>query len=98
MARGYWIARIDVADPQAYQEYVQHNAAAFEKFGAKFIVRGGQFENPEGSSRQRNVVLEFDSYDSAVACYNSDEYRTALKFRTGENVSTGDLIIVEGVE
>ena len=28
MAKGYWIARIDVTDPEGYQEYVAANAAA----------------------------------------------------------------------
>ena len=65
MAKGYWIARVDVTDPDGYQGYVKANAAAFSKFGARFIVRGGQFEAPEGTPRARNVVLEFADYATA---------------------------------
>ena len=56
------------------------NAAAFAKYGAKFIVRGGRFEAPEGTPRARNVVLEFKDYDTAVACYHSAEYAAAMAF------------------
>ena len=80
MAKGYWVARVDVSDPAGYQEYVAANAAAFRKYGARFIVRGGRFEAPEGTARSRNVVLEFKDYETAVACYHSAEY-TAAKAR-----------------
>ena len=71
MAKGYWIARVDVADPRAYQAYVEANGAVFAKHGARFVIRGGPFEAPEGRGRSRNVVLEFPSYDAAVACWHS---------------------------
>ncbi len=95
-AKGYWIGRVDVRDLEAYKKYVEANAVAFEKFGAKFLVRGGQFENPEGTSRSRNVVLEFESYANAVECYHSPEYRAAIGFRTKGGVSEADMVIVEG--
>ncbi len=98
MARGYWIARVDVADPAAFQTYIELNKPVFEKFGARFIVRGGRFENPEGSSRQRNVVLEFESYAAALACYRSPEYQATLHLRTNPDVSTTDLVIIEGYD
>ncbi|MBV9251278.1 MAG: DUF1330 domain-containing protein, partial [Acetobacteraceae bacterium] len=77
MPKGYWIAHVDVSDPEAYKRYVEANAAAFHKFGAKFLVRGGQFEAPEGKPRSRNVVLEFADYETALACYRSPEYQAA---------------------
>ncbi|MET0349889.1 MAG: DUF1330 domain-containing protein, partial [Rhizobacter sp.] len=51
MAKGYWIARVDVTDPEGYKAYVAANADPFRQFGAKFLVRGGAFENVEGGSR-----------------------------------------------
>ena len=96
MAKGYWIARIDVHNMDGYKEYIAQNGAVFAKFGAKFLVRGGQFENPEGSSRSRNVVLEFKDYETALACYNSPEYQAAIKLRTPHSV--GDIVIVEGYD
>jgi uncharacterized protein (DUF1330 family) len=96
MAKGYWIARVDVTDPDGYQAYVQANAAAFGKFGARFIIRGGQFEAPEGTARARNIVLEFADYASATACYHSPEYQAAKALRIGKSVA--DIVIIEGYD
>jgi uncharacterized protein (DUF1330 family) len=96
MAKGYWVARVDVSDPEAYQKYVAANAVAFGKYGARFIVRGGRFEAPEGTPRARNVVLEFKDYDTAIACYHSPEYATARDFRT--TAAVADLLIIEGYD
>jgi uncharacterized protein (DUF1330 family) len=96
MPKAYWVARVDVHDPEAYKGYVAANAAAFAKFGARFLVRGGRFEVVEGTSRSRNVVLEFKDYDTAVACYHSPEYAAAKALR--EPVSVADLLIIEGYD
>jgi uncharacterized protein (DUF1330 family) len=96
MAKGYWIARVDVTNPDGYQGYVKANAAAFSKYGARFIVRGGQYEAPEGTPRARTVVLEFADYATAVACYHSPEYQAAKAYRDGASVA--DLIIIEGYD
>ena len=96
MAKGYWIARVDVTNPDGYQGYVKANAAAFHKFGAKFIVRGGGFEAPEGSPRTHNVVLEFADYATALGCYRSPEYQAAKALRDGHGVV--DLLIIEGYD
>lgn len=96
MPKGYWIGRVDVADTEKYKAYVQANAVAFKKFGAKFLVRAGRFENPEGTSRSRNVVVEFPTYQAALDCWKSPEYQEALKLRL--QISTIDLVIVEGYD
>ena len=96
MAKGYWIARVDVTDPTGYQRYVAANAAAFRKYGARFVVRGGRFEAPEGTPRARNIVLEFPDYETALACYRSEEYRAAKALRDGCGVA--DLIVIEGYD
>ena len=96
MAKGYWIGRLDINDPEQYKLYVAANALPLQKYGARFLVRGGQFENPEGASRTRNVVLEFPSYQAAVDCWHSPEYQAAIKLR--EHVSTNDLLIIEGYD
>lgn len=96
MAKGYWIGRVDVSDPEQYRLYVAANAIAFTKYGAKFLVRGGAFENPEGQSRSRNVVLEFPSHQAALDCWHSPEYQAAIELRNG--VATVDLVIVEGYD
>lgn len=96
MPKGYWIARVDVTDPEKYKEYVAANAKPFKMFGAHFLVRAGRFEAPEGTSRSRNVVIEFPSYQAALDCWHSPEYQDAMKLRLP--VSSGDLIIIEGYD
>jgi uncharacterized protein (DUF1330 family) len=96
MPKGYWVARVDVHDPEAYKGYVAANAAAFAKHGGRFLIRGGRSEAPEGTSRSRNVVIEFKDYDTAVACYNSPEYAAAKALRAPASVA--DLLIIEGYD
>ena len=96
MPKGYWIAHIDVADAEQYKKYVAANAKPFAKFGARFLVRAGSFEAPEGRIRSRNVVIEFPSYQAALECYRSPEYQEATKLRLP--ASTGELVIAEGYD
>jgi uncharacterized protein (DUF1330 family) len=96
MAKGYWIVRVDVSDPEAYKAYVAANAEAFRKFGARFLVRGGTFEAVEGASRARNVVIEFKDFITALSCYRSPEYAKALKLRQAAAIA--DIIVIEGYD
>ena len=96
MPKGYWVARVDVSDPESYKNYVAANAEPFKKYGAHFLVRAGRFENPEGGSRSRNVVIEFPSYQAALDCWHSPEYQKAITLRL--TASSIDLVIVEGYD
>jgi uncharacterized protein (DUF1330 family) len=97
MAKGYWVARIDVHDLEGYKrDYVASNGEVFRKYGAKFLVRGGAHEAHEGKARSRNVVLEFKDYATALACYHSPEYQALIAKRAP--YSEGEIIIVEGYE
>lgn len=94
MAKGYWIARVTVNDPERYRDYVATARPAFERHGARFLVRGGPFHEMEGPARERNVVIEFASVEEALACYNSPEYQEAKAIR--QEVAEAELTIVEG--
>ena len=96
MAKGYWIGRVDVSNEDGYKPYAAANPAIFKKFGAKFVVRGGPFENPEGTSRSRNVVIEFPSYEQALACYRSPEYQANIKVRQPHSIA--DIVIIGGYD
>lgn len=96
MPKGYWIVRVDITDQEQYKAYVAANAKPLAKYGARFLVRAGRFENAEGASRTRNAVIEFPTYDAAVECWHSTEYQQAMKLRLP--VSTADVIIIEGYE
>ena len=95
-ARGYWVARLDVHDVDLYKKYVEANAEAFAKYGAKFLTRGGAFHPLEGENRSRNVVLEFESVDVALACYHSTEYQRALQIR--KDIADADIYIMSGYD
>lgn len=94
MPKTYWIARVDVSDPETYKKYVETAKPAFERYNAKFLVRGGKTEVLEGKARARNVIIEFASMEDAQACYHSPEYTAARKIR--QSVSEGEFVLVEG--
>ncbi len=94
MPKGYWIVRLEVTDTERYKDYVALTNAALEKFGGRFLVRGGPFELLEGEARSRNVVVEFADYETALACWHSPDYQEAYAIRAP--ISHGEHLIVEG--
>ncbi len=96
MAKGYWIARLDVGDQDAYAGYRALNAVAFAKYGGRFLVRGGPYNLAKGEGRQHNVVIEFPSLEAAQACYESQEYQAALVKLA--QAATTDLVIISGYD
>ena len=96
MPKAYWVAQVDVKDADGYGAYIRANAAAFGKYGAKFIIRGGDKQVVEGTSRARVVVIEFADRATALACYHSPEYQAAKALR--DPVSVADVVIVDGYD
>ena len=94
MSKGYWVVRVAVKNAENYPNYLAAAKPAFEKFNARFLVRGGRYNAPEGIARDRNVVVEFKDYDTALACYQSAEYGAARKIRMAN--AEADFLIVEG--
>jgi len=94
MPKAYWIVRVSVRDRERYPDYLNAARPAFEKFGARFIVRGGMFETMEGNPRDRNVVVEFVDRKTALACYRSPEYQAAKAIR--QKYADADFIIIDG--
>ncbi len=98
MAKGYWVsAHKKLPDPEKYAAYRPLAAAAVEKAGGRFIVRGitkTAVEN--GLTGVNTVVIEFDSYEQAVAAYHSDAYQAAVRELDG--TQDRDFRIMEGTE
>lgn len=93
---GYVIADVEVTDPAAYEEYRKLVPASIQKYGGKYLVRGGQHETLEGTwMPSRLVVIEFASVEQARRWYLSDEYRRAKEVR--QRTALSNVIIVEGV-
>ena len=94
----YLIARFDMTDPErakdAYKKYVDGAGPAYDKHGARFLVRGGTAHPLEGEARTRNVVIEFPSLDEARACYGSETYQNARAHRLP--VADGEIVLVQG--
>jgi uncharacterized protein (DUF1330 family) len=92
----YLIANVEVTDAATYERYRKDVPATIEKYGGRFLVRGGAVEALEGTFvPKRIVVLEFPSVERAKAWWNSPEYRPLLALR--QSASRGDLIVVAGV-
>ncbi|MEE9314540.1 MAG: DUF1330 domain-containing protein [Rhizobiaceae bacterium] len=94
MAKGYWVARVDVKNADRYPDYVSTAKPAFERYNAKFLARGGETQQMEGKGRARNVVIEFASVQDALDCYNSTEYQAAKAIRL--TAAEADMMIIEG--
>ncbi|PYM16580.1 MAG: DUF1330 domain-containing protein [Candidatus Rokuibacteriota bacterium] len=92
----YFIVDIDVTDPAAFEEYRKQVPGTIEKYGGKYLVRGGQMQALEGDWKpKRVVVLEFPSVEQARRWYDSEEYRAPMALR--KRTSKGSMILVEGV-
>ena len=91
----YMIARIDVTDPEEYAIYAGQTVALAEKFGGRFLVKGGPQEVIEGEAPSRHVIVEFPSRAAAERWFNSPEYQRILPIAL--RASTRDVVIVEGV-
>jgi uncharacterized protein (DUF1330 family) len=95
MPKGYVIARVDIKDPEAYAQYATAASEAIKAHGGKPLARGGQFEALEGPARQRNVVIEFESYEKAREYFYSAQYQAAIALREG--AAEMEMVAVEGV-
>ncbi|MGQ4274461.1 DUF1330 domain-containing protein [Terrihabitans sp. B22-R8] len=96
MAKGYWIGRVSVSDAEGYKQYAAQGPAVVAKFGGKYLARGGTFEAVQGEARDRNVIIEFPSFQAALDCWNSPEYQAAKAHRDGR--CEAEFVVVEGLE
>ena len=93
---GFAIFNIDIKKPEEYKEYVLKVKPVAEKFGGEYIVRGGKTKVLEGIwTHPRTVVIKFPSYEKALECYNSEEYKPIKQIRLENSIGNG--IIIKGV-
>jgi uncharacterized protein (DUF1330 family) len=96
MAKGYWLAQVDVRNPDSYKHYVAALQDVLRKFGGRYFVRAGRCEVMEGKARGRIIVIEFSSYQVALDCYRSPEYAKAILLR--KPYADVDLLVVDGYD
>jgi len=93
--RGYWVVCYkSVSNPAALSEYTKLAGTALEALGGRVIVAGKPAETHEAGVDQLVVVVEFENLEKAIAAYDSDLYRLALK--VFDNAAERDFRIVEG--
>jgi uncharacterized protein (DUF1330 family) len=93
----YWIAHAKINDPVEYKKYTDPLPDIFKKHGATILARGGRFQVMEGPEYfARHVVIEFPTFEQAVACFESEEYRAAAAHRRQNGVGEVQNVIVEG--
>ena len=94
--KGYVIALVDVKDPEGYAVYSKQVPATIEKYGGRYLVRGGKTEVREGEwPGPRTVILEFPSLARALEWYESPEYKPLRPIRQAN--STAHFAFFEGV-
>lgn len=92
----YFIADVEIVDREAYDTYRQGVPAVLQKYGGRFLARGGTAESMEGGwEPKRVVILEFDDMDALKRWYHSDDYADLLAQRLA--ASNSRAITVEGV-
>jgi uncharacterized protein (DUF1330 family) len=94
--KAYVLVQVDVTNAQQYGEYTKLSPGIIEKFGGRFLARGGRTATLEGTpARGRVVIVEFPSFERAQEFYNSQEYQAAKKVRAG--AATAQFVLIEGL-
>jgi uncharacterized protein (DUF1330 family) len=93
----YLLAHIEITDAEKIKAYQAATPAAVQKYGGKFLVRGGEKLAVEGKAEKRRVVmLEFADMQKAKAFWDSPEYQACIKLREGAAIF--DALILDGVK
>ncbi len=76
--KAYWVCIYEkISNPEKLKEYAAKAKPAVEKFSGKFLARGGKSRTNDGINSPRTVVVEFPDYNTALACYDSSDYKEA---------------------
>ena len=94
--KAYWVVRGNILNQEEYSKYIDLAGPTVHKHNGEFLVRGGQQIELEGEGFERTVLIEFNSFDEALFCYNSGEYQEALNYV--KNSAKRLVTIVEGID
>ena len=96
MAKGYLVANVTVTDAERFAEYRAQVSPLVERYGGRYLIRGGTVQRLEGEvALDRVVVIEFESIEAARRFYDSAEYRPVLALRT--EAARSQVALVEGI-
>jgi uncharacterized protein (DUF1330 family) len=98
MKKGYWVvAYRSISDASTVQEYGKLAGPVIQANGGKTLVRTSDaMEAFEAGLKQRMVVIEFESFEKAIAAYHSAAYQVALKVLG--SAAERDFRVVEGID
>ena len=97
MPKGYMIsAHRRLADPEKATAYRALAIPALEAAGGKFLTAGGRVVAKENGVPERTILIEFASFEAAVAAYESAAYQAALE-ALGDGADR-DIRLFEGAE
>ena len=92
---GYWVVRgAEIRDADAMMAYGKLWPPIAKQFGAEIIAGKGQIDTREGKSYARQLIVRFESFEQAQACYDSAEYAPAQKL--AQRAYDRELAILEG--
>ena len=94
--KAYWVVRGNILNQEEYSKYIDLAGPTVHKHNGEFLVRGGQQIELEGEGFERTVLIEFNSFDEALSCYNSAEYQEALNYV--KNSAKRLVTVVEGID
>ena len=77
----YWMVRCHVKDTEVYGKYIELAGPAIEKYGGRFLVRGGEQVEVEGEGYERTVLVEFNTLEQAKAFTNLKIIKPLTKSR-----------------
>lgn len=94
----YWMARARVHTPEEYKKYAEQVPAILADHGGKVLARGGDFKIMEGTDHfQRFVIIEFPTMEQGIACFNSEAYQSAAKFRRTDGAGEVEIVMLDGI-
>jgi uncharacterized protein (DUF1330 family) len=100
MMPAYWVAHAKVDNPVEYKKYTDLVPAIVKQYGGKVLARGGRYKINEGDDQfgrfHRHVVIEFPTFEQAIACFESKEYQEAAAFRRKDGVGLVENVVVDG--
>ncbi|RWN46965.1 MAG: DUF1330 domain-containing protein [Mesorhizobium sp.] len=92
----YLIADVDVKDAAAFEEYRRDVPATEERYGGRYLGRGGATKVLEGDwEPHRLVIIEFPDMTSLMGWYNSPEYARLIEIR--KRCANTRIIALEGI-
>ena len=93
--KAYWVSLYTkIKNQENLKNYAQTVTPIIKKYGGIALVRGGKHITYEGEDFPRTVIWEFPSYEKAVECHESEEYKAG--WNLAKKTTNRHMQIIEG--